>query len=206
MTKVKICGITNLDDALLAASLGADALGFNFYEGSPRYIGTKEALAVIDELPDNTMKVGVFVNMEEYKIDGFVDLLGLTAVQLHGDEDAEYVKRLRSETHAEIIKAIRVGDNFSPDMVARYDTDFLLLDTFSAGQYGGTGDSFDWTKAKGITDGKFFLAGGLTPENVSKAVATVRPYGVDVASGVESAPGKKDPKKLEAFIKNAKDT
>jgi phosphoribosylanthranilate isomerase len=152
------------------------------------------------------MKVGVFVNMEGYRIDELVDIVGLTAIQLHGDEDRAFVDRLKEHTGAMLIKAIRVARHFLPGSVSKYGVDAVLLDTYSNNQYGGTGAVFDWTTASAVKEmiPQLYLAGGLTPENVAEAVREVRPYAVDVASGVESAPGKKDPKKVEAFIKNAK--
>lgn len=206
MTKVKICGITNIEDAQLSVKFGADAVGFNFYEKSLRYISPQIALRIVNDLPDELMKVGIFVNMEEYTIAEFVDLIGLTAVQLHGDEDSEFVEELKRNTEAGIIKAFRVGSNFLASSIAEYDVDAVLLDAYTAGEYGGTGERFDWKTAQAVKDltSQLYLAGGLTPENVGEAIKTVRPYAVDVASGVESMPGKKDPKKLEAFIKNAK--
>lgn len=206
MVKVKICGITNIEDARLALQLGADMLGFNFYEKSPRYIAPQEARRLIDELPEGAENVGVFVNMEDYRVDEHIDLLGLGAAQLHGDEDADFVSSLRRYTDATIIKAFRVGPGFSVELIRDSPADSILLDAFAQGQYGGTGERFGWSIA---TDAaklrpELIMAGGLTPANVAEAVRTVRPYAVDVASGVESAPGKKDPAKLEAFIANAK--
>lgn len=206
MVRVKICGITNLEDAMLAAKFGADELGFNFYEQSPRYVDPQEVLQIVEALPNDAIRVGVFVNMEEYRIGEFVDLLRLTAVQLHGDEDKVFVKKLRCNTDAKVIKAFRAGPNFSPNDVLGYDVDAVLLDAYHPGRFGGTGESFDWRAAKVVNEqvSELYLAGGLTRDNVANAVKTVRPSAVDVASGVESVPGKKDPKKLEAFIKNAK--
>jgi|SRR5580765_136358 len=206
MTKVKICGITNLEDALVSVELGADALGFNFYEMSPRYITPQKASQIVKELPDSTTKVGVFVNMKEARVDEFVGLLGLAAIQLHGDEDSDFVKELKRYTNAKVIKAFRVGRGFNPNEVVDFDVDAILLDAYSPNQYGGTGDSFDWHTAQEVKQftKELYLAGGLAPENVSEAIKTVGPDFVDVASGVESEPGKKDPKKVAAFITNAK--
>ncbi len=206
MTKVKICGITSLEDALLSLRLGADALGFNFYEKSPRYFPPQEALQVMNELPKETVRVGVFVNMERSTIGELVDLLELTAIQLHGDEDSGFVKDLKHETGAKVIKAFRVSQDFAADVVADFEVDAVLLDAYSPHHYGGTGDSFDWNTAREVREftSELYLAGGLTSENVANAIRTVRPYAVDVASGVEFEPRKKDPVKLEAFIRNAK--
>jgi len=206
MTKVKICGITSLEDALLSLRLGADALGFNFYEKSPRYFPPQEALQVMNELPKETVRVGVFVNMERSTIGELVDLLELTAIQLHGDEDSGFAKDLKHETGAKVIKAFRVSQDFAADVVAEFEVDAVLLDAYSPHHYGGTGDSFDWNTAREVREftSELYLAGGLTSENVANAIRTVRPYAVDVASGVEFEPRKKDPVKLEAFIRNAK--
>lgn len=206
MTKVKICGITNLPDALLSVKLGADALGFNFYERSPRHITLTAAKEIIDHIPRGPLKVGVFVNERTDIVAQYARDAGLDAAQLHGDEDQLYIERLKRATSSKVIKAFRVNSEFDRAFVAAFDVDGVLLDTYSAETYGGTGSSFDWDTARSIKElvWELYLAGGLTPENVAVAVATVRPYGVDVASGVESSPGHKDPRKLEAFIENAK--
>jgi phosphoribosylanthranilate isomerase len=206
MVRVKICGITNLEDAMLAAKFGADELGFNFFEMSPRYVDPQKALQIVKKLSDDAILVGVFVNMEEYRIGEFVDLLGLSAVQLHGDEDVDFINELKRCTDAKVIKAFRVGPYFLPNDTADYDVDAVLLDAYRSDRFGGTGEIFDWSSATAVNErvSELYLAGGLTPENVTEAVQAVRPYAVDVASGVESVPGKKDPKKLEMFIKNAK--
>ncbi len=206
MTKVKICGITNLEDALHAVESGADMLGFNFCEKSPRYVEPRFVRDIVRSLPDEVIKVGIFVNMEDYRIGEFVDLIGLTAVQLHGDEDRAFVKELKRNTDAILIKAIRVDQDFRTSSVSEYGVDAVLLDSYSADKYGGTGNQFDWATARAARDlvPALYLAGGLTPENVAEAVRIVRPSAVDTASGVESSPGKKDPKKVEAFIRNAK--
>ena len=206
MVKVKICGITNIEDARLALELGADMLGFNFYEKSPRYISPQDARPLIDDLPEYVENIGVFVNMEGYRIDEWVELIGLDSVQLHGDEDDGFVSDLRRYMDAKIIKAFRAGPGFSVESIMESTADSILLDAFATGQYGGTGEQFEWSIASDAVKLRpdLILAGGLTPENVAEGVRVVRPYAVDVASGVESAPGKKDPAKLEAFIKNAK--
>jgi len=204
MTKVKICGITDLEDAQLAVRLGADMLGFNFYEKSARYIRPDEAARIVNGLPKYVLKVGVFVNMEPYRVDEFVSLVGLDAVQIHGDEDEAFFDELRSETNAEIIKAYRIGNGDTAISVTD-EGGYILLDSFSE-SYGGSGTTFDWSLAveMGNVRDRIILAGGLTPENVAEAVKRVKPFGVDVASGVESSAGKKDPAKLEKFIKAAK--
>ncbi|MGQ0540831.1 MAG: phosphoribosylanthranilate isomerase [Blastocatellia bacterium] len=204
MTKVKICGITNLEDALAAVEFGADMLGFNFYLKSPRYIAPHAARWVTEQLPQGILKVGVFVNGSIEYIQKTAVESHLDAVQLHGDETPEFANELRAETDFAIIKVFRVLNEFSIVDLEKFKVDAILLDSFSQ-EFGGTGETFDWDIAKSI-NGKYqmYLAGGLNPENIDAAVRSVRPYAVDVASGVESMPGKKDPKKVEAFIKNAR--
>lgn len=206
MVKVKICGITNAEDARVALDLGADMLGFNFYEQSPRYISPEEARRLIDDLPNEAEKVGVFVNMDGYFIGKIADRLGLNAVQLHGDETADFVASLRRHTDVKLIKAFRVGPDFQVGSIMEIAVNSVLLDAYTKGQYGGTGERFEWNIAADAIGSvpELILAGGLTPDNVAEAVRTVRPYAVDVASGVELIPGKKDPAKLDAFITNAK--
>jgi len=206
MTKVKICGITNIDDARLALEFGADMLGFNFYEFSPRYISPQKALSIINDLPQDTVSVGVFVNMEDYRVEEFIDLLSLDAVQLHGDESSDFISSLRRYTDAKIIRAVRVNTDFQVKTINETGADSVLLDAFSKDKYGGTGERFEWDIAADAVNvvPELILAGGLTPDNVSEAIRMVRPFAVDVASGVESAPGRKDPSKLETFIMNAK--
>lgn len=206
MTLVKICGITNLDDALLAVKFGADALGLNFYEKSPRHISIQTGKDIAIKLPRDVTKVGVFVNEESSRIGELVDLIGLDAVQLHGNEDVAFVNELRRRTDVKIIKAFRVSSDFESESVFEYQLDGVLLDAFSPDLYGGSGSGFDWEIARAVASTRpdLYLAGGLTAENVADAIAAVRPYAVDVASGVELAKGVKDSTKLEAFITNAK--
>jgi phosphoribosylanthranilate isomerase len=204
MVKVKICGITNLEDAQLAIRLGADMLGFNFYDKSPRYIQPRVAAEIARHISNDVMKVGVFVNTEAYKIDEFVSQIGLDAVQIHGDEDEAFLDQLRRETNAKIIKTYRIGkDGKMPLMNG--SSDFVLLDSFSE-SYGGSGRTFDWSQIGKLDElpGMVILAGGLTAENITEAIQKAKPFAVDVASGVEASAGKKDPKKLESFIKAAK--
>ncbi len=202
MTKVKICGITNLEDALLSAKFGADALGFNFYEKSPRYIEPVEAREIIDKLPDGILKVGVFVNDSIEKIVEIAETSGLDAIQLHGEESAAFVSELRKQTQCELIKAFRVSERFRPENIVEYDIDAVLLDGFSTNVHGGTGKTFDWNVAKQVSAlvNRLYLAGGLSAINVSSAVVEVRPYAVDACSLLESEPGKKDPEQLRLFI------
>lgn len=199
MPKIKICGITNVADARLAVELGADFLGFIFYAKSPRAVKHE----VMAEMPVGVERVGVFVNESEAEIQRTVEECRLTMVQLHGEESPEFCKRMP----AKVVKAVRVKDEASLRAATEYDVDALLLDTYTAGQHGGTGRTFDWSlaaKAKTILEVPVILSGGLTPENVGEAIRTVQPYAVDVASGVEREPGKKDPDKLRRFFEACK--
>jgi len=208
MVKVKICGITNFEDAQAAADLGADMLGFNFFEGSKRYVERSTAAKIIRGLDDRVDPVGVFVNAEIDTIQTTVEKTGLAAIQLHGDEEPEFVATVAKTCGVPVIKALRVTPDFSVEVIRDFPVDSILLDVYSTAAFGGTGERFDWNiavAAKQFSD-RLFLAGGLTPDNVAEAVELVRPYAVDVASGVESAPGKKDPIKMEAFIRNARGT
>ena len=200
MVKVKVCGITNQADALEALEAGADALGFNFYARSPRYIAPEEARRIIERLPPAVLCVGVFVNEDNAAaVSRMAERSGVSAVQLHGDETPEYCAALGG---LEVIKALRVGKDFAPEEAARYPAQSILLDAYSASARGGTGETFDWTLARRTREvvAQLYLAGGLTPENVAGAVAAVAPYAVDVCSGVELAPGQKDPARVRAFI------
>jgi len=203
MTKVKVCGITNLDDALSAAEAGAYALGFNFYEKSPRYINPLEAQKIIEHLPPFITAVGVFVNEPEpERVAELASQLKLSAIQLHGDESPDYCAQLSGWR---VITALRVDPNFKPAHAGRYAISAILLDAYKPGEYGGTGEVFAWDIAKEATNyGRIILAGGLNPLNVADAVKAVRPYAVDVASGVESSPGKKDRNKVREFVIKAK--
>ena len=206
MTKVKICGITNIEDAELCVRMGADALGFNFYSESKRYISPDHARNIIERSNGNVPNFGVFVNESIDKILEATMTSLIDVIQLHGDESPEFVESLRKGTDALIIKAIRVSSDFAPSVIEPYAVNGVLLDSFSEKERGGSGMTFDWSKAAEVSAAgvTLYLAGGLTPENVAEAIRAVRPYAVDVASGVESAPRKKDPAKLEEFIKNAK--
>ena len=199
MVRVKICGITGVDDALKAAELGADALGFVFAH-SHRQVTPDVAREIIGRLPPFVMTVGVFVNEEIGIVRETRDFCGLDCVQLHGEETEAFAAELGTG----VIKAVRVGsgDPFCEDS---YPSATLLLDAFSPDARGGTGQGFDWNLAVGPARRRpIVLAGGLTPENVVQAVRTVRPYAVDVSSGVESKPGRKDYDKLSRFINRAK--
>lgn len=203
--KVKICGITNLEDARAAVEAGADALGFVFYRDSPRYVEPEIARRIVAQLPPFVLPVGVFVNEEAKKIRDLMDHCGLALAQLHGDETAIYCEALGRP----VLRAIRLRGRRDFLALAEYQgragVRGFVVDTFSETLYGGTGRAADWTlAAEAARAARILLAGGLTPENVREAVGTVRPYGVDVSSGVEAAPGKKDPAKMEAFIRRAR--
>lgn len=211
MVKVKICGITNLQDATCAVSLGAEYLGFNFYGKSPRKISYKFAEEIICKLPPISEPAGVFVNEEIDVVLNTVKKCRLKLVQLHGKEQPEYCESLRSrvqDSGLKIIKAFRIKGKGSLRNLVRYKdiVDYFLLDTYVAGVEGGTGEIFNWDIAKEAKRyGKpVFLAGGLTHENVAEAVKTAGPYAVDAASGVERLPRRKDYDKLKNFIMNAK--
>jgi len=206
MTKVKICGITNLEDALLSAELGADALGLNFYAKSPRFITPEKARALVEGLPANVLTVGVFVDAEINTIEDAVRTIELGAVQLHGKESPEFVKVLRGRLGIPVIKAFKISNPFQPEDVLLFDADAILLDAYSPALYGGTGETFDWTIARQIRDvfPKIYLAGGLSPENVWSAIGEVGPFAVDACSSLEASPGNKDPEKLRRFIAEAK--
>jgi phosphoribosylanthranilate isomerase len=200
MTLVKICGITQLADARAALAAGANALGFNFHPRSPRYITPEAAREIIAQLPARVLTVGVFVNEPEpVALQRKATTAGVAAVQLHGDESADFCAALTAQP---VIKALRVGAEFSPEQAQRYRTHAILLDAYSPLAHGGTGRVFDWRIAQRTRElvARLYLAGGLTPENVCAAIEAVRPFAVDVCSGVESAPGRKDAGKIHNFI------
>jgi len=198
-TRVKICGITRLEDAQLAVELGASALGFNFFPPSPRYIALDEARRIIAQLPPFVMAVAVFANETDGKrVAAVAREAGADAVQLHGpqfpDTNVEF-------SHFQVIRAIAVRDGSALEDLGRFKASAYLLDAYHPELFGGTGKKFDWKIAgEAKKYGPIILAGGLTPKNVGKAIRVARPFAVDVASGVESAPGKKDPAKLRAFF------
>jgi phosphoribosylanthranilate isomerase len=199
-TLVKICGITRAQDARLAEKLGAWALGFNFYEKSPRAVAPADAWNIRRKMPLTTEAVGVFVNWKPEVIIYLAHAFQLTSVQLHGDETPKQLAYLEDELP--VLKALRVGPGFSVSAFKKFRrASYFLLDAAKRGEFGGTGKTFDWSIAqKAAASHKIILAGGLTPENVGEAILTVRPYAVDVASGVESRPGIKDPAKLRDFF------
>ena len=197
MTRVKICGITNVEDALQAVEAGADALGFVLYDKSPRFVRPLEVRKIIAHLPPLVTTVGLFVNEPVPQIRRVMAAARLDVVQLHGDEMPVQclIEPLR------VIKALRVKDAASLEGAAHYPVSALLLDAWCDQAYGGTGKQFDWQLAKQLAgQRRLILAGGLTPDNVTAAVRLVKPYAVDVSSGVEKAPGKKDHQKVTDFI------
>ena len=202
MVKVKICGITNIEDAMAAIDAGADALGFVFFRESPRYISPENAKAIINALPPFIVKTGVFVNEPIENIEKIISMTGVDLIQLHGNESPEMCRSSRR-----IIKAFRVKSMESMDPLNDYKelVSAFLLDTYTPDVLGGTGQIFNWDIAiEAKQFGRIILAGGLTPENIADAVKRVAPYAVDVSSGIESKRGKKDHKKMQFFIERAK--
>ncbi len=201
MTRVKICGITNLEDALFAAEAGADALGFVFYAQSPRCITPDRTREIILHLPPFLTKVGVFVNDELDRVGEIMAHCHLDYAQLHGDETPEQVAALAPRA----IKAVRVRSAADVERLSAYQAAAYLLDAYHPTKPGGTGETWDWELAVAAKPyGPIILAGGLTPENVGDAIERVHPYAVDVSSGVEAAPGIKDHQKVQCFITAAK--
>jgi phosphoribosylanthranilate isomerase len=200
---IKICGITSHEDARIAADAGAGAIGLMFYEKSVRAVTPEQAAQIVDGLTSFTARVGVFVNPSEELVWQAINAAGLTVLQFHGEEPPDFCLRFGLMT----MKAFRIKDASSLDALTHYPTDAWLLDAYSASAHGGTGERFNWdlaVQAKNLGR-PVVLAGGLTPDNVAAAITQVQPFGVDVSSGVESAPGKKDPDKVRAFISAARD-
>jgi len=199
MTLVKICGITNLEDALAAVGAGADALGFNFYKPSPRYITPRDAREIIEQLPNPILTVGVFVNEESNTVRAIANEVSLRALQLHGDESVEYCRELADYY---VIKTFAVSDSFDIQAAHPYKVEAIMLDTKHNSLRGGTGQVFDWSVAQQARPviSKLFLAGGLSPENVKNAVEVVRPFAVDACSALEDRPGKKNHERMRVFI------
>jgi len=203
MTRIKICGITNKKDALAAAGLGIDMLGFVFYEKSKRYVKPSVVCDIASDIPPAMGRVGIFVDEERESvlktaIDGCLNML-----QFHGDETPEYCASMRGEY--KVIKAFRIKDRQSLKTINDYDVDYYLLDTYDKSEKGGTGTLFDW---KIIQDFEFLkpviISGGITPDNVGKAIRELAPYGVDVSTGVETSPGIKDHSLMKKFVENAR--
>ena len=204
MTFIKICGITNIDDARAAVAAGADALGFNFYNRSPRYIAAPAAREIVEQLPSSILTVGVFVNEESAEsVKKIAAEAGVTAFQLHGDESPAYCRELSDRY---VIKTLTVSGDFDIQMTQNYDVDAIMLDTRDISLRGGTGRVFDWSVAREVNAvvPKLFLAGGLSPENISEAIELVRPYAVDACSALEDRPGIKNHERMRAFVEIAR--
>jgi phosphoribosylanthranilate isomerase len=202
-TRVKICGITSVDDARAAVELGAWAIGMIFHEGSPRRCELEEAAAIATILKRKVELVGVFVNAPLDDVMGVIDSVPLTIVQLHGDEGPSYCDEARRRTGLKLMKAARVRDGAAVRALSAYRTDFHLMDSHVPGAWGGTGQRFDWKLAsEHPREPPLVLSGGLNPENVAEAIEVAKPFAVDVASGVEAEPGRKDPEALRRFFES----
>ncbi len=203
MVKVKVCGITNLEDAQLACGFGADALGFIFYQKSPRFVSPVAAKSIIDSLPPFVGTVGVFVNALLSEINQILKTVPIKLIQLHGDESSDYCRKIPLPA----LKVFRVKNSFDLSIIKKYKTSGFLLDTYHDQSYGGTGETFNWNIAKEAKKyGPIVVSGGLSAKNVREAVEFVHPYAVDVCSGVEAEPGKKDSEKLKAFFQEVRKT
>ncbi len=201
MTLIKICGITNLEDARLSVEFGADALGFNFYPKSPRFIEPERAREIIARLPDEVLKIGVFVNEKLERVVEVAGIATLGGIQLHGDETPDFARELKSRTGLEIIKAFGVSADFQVEDVLKFDVDAILLDAYNPSERGGTGEVFDWEIARNVRVRcpKLYLAGGLGPGNVADAIKKVVPYAVDACSRLELRRGIKDARLVKEF-------
>jgi len=205
MTFIKICGITNIDDALAAVAAGADALGFNFYKPSSRYVTPQIAREIIEQLPASVLTVGVFVNEESpQSLTSIANEAGITALQLHGDESPSYCRQLVANRY--VIKTLAVSSDFDIQRVQTYEVEAIMLDTRDNALRGGTGRAFDWSIARDVNRlvPKLFLAGGLSPENIEEAIEMVRPYAVDACSALEDQPGRKNHQRMRAFVESAR--
>jgi phosphoribosylanthranilate isomerase len=202
MIPTKICGITNLSDAQAAAVHGASAIGFIFYEKSPRAISIEDAKFISRHLSNDISKVGVFVNHDKAFIEEAIRSVSLNIIQLHGDETPGFCNQF----DAPVFKALRIKDKASFSVMSDFNVDGFLLDTFSNKQYGGTGETFDWSLLNEQIDTPIILSGGLNPDNVLDAIDSVNPAAIDVNSGVELSPGKKDHQKINLLFKNLKNT
>jgi len=198
--RVKICGITNLEDALICSENGADALGFILYNRSKRFIEPDKAKSIIKQLPAFIIKMGVFVNEDADKVNEIAQFTGLNAVQLHGDESPDYVKKIRYP----VVKSFRINKEFDFSVLKKYPDYIYLLDSYSTSEYGGTGKTIDWNLIPENLKGKIILAGGITEKNVQEIHWIIRPAAVDVSSSLEVYPGKKEKMKVERFLKIVK--
>ena len=207
MTRVKICGNTNYENARLAADLGADYLGFIFVPSSKRVVTVEKTEEILAKLPDFKNIVGIFCNQPKKEVETIAERLGLKFLQFHGEETALYCDSFMQKGY-EIIKTFHVKDSMSLKRIGEYNVSAFLFDTYSRSDKGGRGIPFDWSviEDKPYVHDKLFLAGGLNPLNVTDAIEKVRPFAVDVASGVESSPGVKDPQLLQTFLEKAKKT
>ncbi|NOZ04088.1 MAG: phosphoribosylanthranilate isomerase [FCB group bacterium] len=197
MIPVKICGITSSRDAHYAIDAGVSAIGLIFYPPSPRYVDMLRASEIVKNIPGNVAKVGVFVNEKAEAINAIADAVGLDFIQLHGDEDAQFCSVMRRP----VIKAIRVGNPLPGTSMEDYEVYAFLLDTYRKGSPGGTGSTFDWNLVAGLRLARpLILAGGLAPDNVLEAIRAVKPAAVDINSGVEVSPGRKDPGKIKTLF------
>ncbi len=195
--KVKICGITNIEDALLCCEYGVDAIGFIFYEKSKRYIPIERAESISKQLPPFVFKVGVFVNEAEEKVNRAAKQIGLNAVQLHGDESPEYIEKINYP----VIKSFRINETFEWKTINKFQNCDILLDTFSIDQIGGTGKSFDWNLIPGKLRSRIILSGGITIDKLDTIFNEIKPAAIDLSSSLESSAGKKDEQKVIEFLK-----
>lgn len=203
-TRIKMCGTTTIEDAMVAVQLGIDALGFIFVKNTPRFISPEDANKIVKQLPPFLFRVGVFVNEDRQEVEEIVRCLGLNGIQLHGKEKPSYCEKLAlSMPSCSLIKAFRVGEKSSPTDFVPYNdvVNGFLLDTYVQGKDGGTGLSFDWSVLPKLKlKLPAIVAGGLSPENIQEALTIARPFAVDVNSGIELSPGKKDHNKLKCFV------
>jgi len=199
--KVKICGITNLEDALICSNYGAYALGFIFYEKSPRKIDLKEAYSILKEIPPFTLSVCVFVDPNLEEIEKVLSLCNFDILQLHGKESLELCEKIKHDFKKKIIKAIRIKDESSLKLIKEYEkvADYILLDTYKKGYLGGTGETFNWNIISEMKK-NMILSGGLNISNIESAIEKLKPYAIDVSSGLEKFPGKKDKNKVKIFM------
>jgi phosphoribosylanthranilate isomerase len=200
--KVKICGITNIEDSLLCEKLGADALGFIFYNKSKRFVSAESASEIIKQLSPFTLKVGVFVNEASEIINSVSKEVGLNIVQMHGDETPEQL----DEINLPVIKSFRISKDFNFNILGNYKNCHFLFDTYSSEQYGGTGNTFDWDLIPKHLVDKIILSGGISSSNIGKVIASINPSAIDVSSSLEEYPGKKSEKKIKEFFNYLKGT